>query len=73
VVSSLFSIKAAHCGNAIEFAMNGEGKRQREAPEIRGQKSEVEVREQKSKQGAGSGKSWEVEAQPIARRRRWVA
>ena len=50
MVSSLFSIKAAHCGNAIEFAMDGEGKRQREAPplwesarrqglEIRGQRS----------------------------------
>jgi hypothetical protein len=25
VVSSLFSIKAAHCGNAIEIAMDGEG------------------------------------------------
>jgi hypothetical protein len=32
VVSSLFSIKAAHRGNAIEFEMDGEGKRQREAP-----------------------------------------
>jgi hypothetical protein len=29
VVSSLFSIKAAHYGNAIEFAMDGEGKRPR--------------------------------------------
>ena len=32
MVSSLFSIKAAHCGDAIEFAIDGEGKRQREAP-----------------------------------------
>jgi hypothetical protein len=44
VVSSLFSIKAVHWRDASEFAMNGEGKRQREPPEIRSQRAEIKAR-----------------------------